>query len=84
MIYFWLFWVFVAIHGLSLVAASGGHSLVVVCGLLTAVTSLVSEHRLWGTWASVVVAYRLSCPMARGIFPDQGSNLCPLHWQADP
>ena len=25
-IYFWLCWVFVAVHGLSLVAASGGHS----------------------------------------------------------
>ena len=23
----------------------------------------------------------LSCPMAGGLFPDQGSNLCPLHWQ---
>ena len=26
---------------------------------------------------------RLRCSMACGIFPDQGSNLCPLHWQAD-
>ena len=25
----------------------------------------------------------LSCPAARGIFPDQGSNPCLLHWQAD-
>ncbi|KAI4588492.1 hypothetical protein MJG53_002900, partial [Ovis ammon polii x Ovis aries] len=24
---------------------------------------------------------KLSCPMACGIFPDQGLNLCPLHWQ---
>ena len=24
-----------------------------------------------------------SCPAACGIFPDQGSNLCPLHWQAN-
>ena len=24
-----------------------------------------------------------NCSMACGIFPDQGSNLCPLHWQAD-
>ena len=30
----------------SLVAASGGHSLVVVHNLLTAVASLVEEHRL--------------------------------------
>ena len=27
---FWLLWVFVAAHGLSLVAVSGGHSLPVV------------------------------------------------------
>ena len=31
-----------------------------------------------GVWASVVVAHRLSCPMACGIFLDQGLNLCPL------
>ena len=31
---------------------------------------------------SVAVAYRLSCPMAGGVFLDQGLNLCPLHWQA--
>ena len=24
-----------------------------------------------------------SCPKACGIFPDQGSNSCPSHWQAD-
>ena len=27
--------------------------------------------------------HRLSCSTACGIFPDQVSNLCPLHWQAD-
>ena len=32
---------------------------------------------------SVVVAHRPSCFAACGIFPDQGSNPCPLHWQAD-
>ncbi|KAJ8784007.1 hypothetical protein J1605_009050 [Eschrichtius robustus] len=32
---------------------------------------------------SVIVAHGPSCSPARGIFPDQGSNLCPLHWQAD-
>ena len=36
-----------------------------------------------GALASAVVAHRLSCPVARGIFPDQGSNPCPLNWQAD-
>ena len=36
-----------------------------------------------GARASVVVVHRLSCSLACGIFPDQGSNPCPLHWQAD-
>ena len=30
---------------------------------------------------SVVVAHRLSCSAACGIFPDQGSNPCPLLWE---
>ena len=71
--YFWLHWVFVAVHGLSPVAA---------CGLLTAVASLGAEHRFYGTWTSVVVVHRISYPMARGILPDQGSNLCALPEQA--
>ena len=32
---------------------------------------------------SVVVAHGPSCSVACGIFPDQGSNPCPLHRQAD-
>ena len=32
---------------------------------------------------SVVVVHGLSFSMARGIFSDQGSNLCLLHWQVD-
>ena len=32
---------------------------------------------------SVVVAHGPSCSAACGIFPDQGSNPCPLHQQAD-
>ena len=36
-----------------------------------------------GMRASVVVAHGLSCSMAYGIFPDQGSNPCPLHLQSD-
>ena len=32
---------------------------------------------------SVVVAHGPSCSTACGIFPDQSSNPCPLHWQAD-
>ena len=69
---FWLCWVFVAAHRLSPVAESRGFS---CC-------------RTWalGVWASVAraqQAHGLSCSVACGIFPDQGSNPCPLHWQAD-
>ena len=46
-VYFWLPWVFVAAHRLSLVTASGGYSLVAGHRLLIAVVSLVVEHRLW-------------------------------------
>ena len=49
--YLWLCWVFVAACGLSPVMASGGYSLVAVCGLLIAVVSLIVEHRLQGAWA---------------------------------
>ena len=30
--------------------------------------------------AQLVVARGLSCSTARGVFPDQGLNLCPLLW----
>ena len=41
-------------HGLSLVAVSGGLLFVVLRGLLTAVASLVAEHGIQGTRASVL------------------------------
>ena len=79
---FWLCWVFVSVRGLSLVAASGGHSSSRCAGL-----SLSRPLLLQSTGSrragSVVVANGPSCSAARGIFPDQGSNPCPLHWQAD-
>ena len=37
---------FVALHRLSLVAASRGYSPIAVCRLLTEVASLVKEHKL--------------------------------------
>ena len=43
----------------SLVVASGGYSLVAVCGFLIAVASLFAEHGLQGAWASVTVDPRL-------------------------
>ena len=36
-----------------------------------------------GSQASVVVSHGLSCPAVCRTFPDQGSNLCPLHWQVN-
>ena len=43
--------------GFSLVVPS--YSTVAMPGLLMAVALLAAEHRLWGAWASVVVAHRL-------------------------
>ena len=79
-LYFWLCRVFVPACGLSLVAASGGHS-VAVCGVLIVAASLV-EQGLQDV-GSAAVLQGLSCHMACGVFPDQGLNPCPLHWQAD-
>ena len=59
-IYFWLHWVLVASHGLSLVAASRGHSQVAVCGLLILVAFLVAEHSLWNALALVAGVRGLS------------------------
>ena len=44
--YFWLYWVSVAAHGLSLVMASGGYSPSAWHGLLIVVAYLVAEHGL--------------------------------------
>ena len=72
--------------GFSLVAASRG-SCLVAHKLLTAVASLVAEHRLQGARASVVaaggfessgsvaVAHRCRCPEACGVFPKAGIKL---------
>ena len=78
----WLRWVFVAARGLSLVAGSGGYSSL-WCAGFSLWWLLLLRSAGSGCVASVVVAHGLSCSAARGIFPDQGSNPCPLHWQAD-
>ena len=44
--------------------------------------SVVAAPRLQST-GSIVVVHRLSCSAACGIFPDEGLNLCLLHWQVD-
>ena len=81
-IYFWLCWVFVSVRGLSPAVASGGHSSSRCAGLSLSWPLLLRStgSRRAG---SVVVAHGLSRSAACGIFPDQGSNPCPLHWQAD-
>ena len=62
--------------------ASGGHSSSWCAGL-----SLSRPVLLQSTGSRraglVVVAHGPSCSAACGIFPDQGSNPCPLHQQAD-
>ena len=70
-----LCWVFVSVRGLSPVTASGGLSL----SRPLLLRSTGSRRA-----GSVVVAHGPSCSAACGIFPDRGSNPCPLHWQADP
>ena len=80
--YFWLCWVFVSVRGLSLVVASGGHSSSRCAGLSLS-RSLLLRSTGSRRAGSVVVAHGLSCSAACGIFPDQGSNPYPLHWQAD-
>ena len=81
-IYFWLCWIFVSVRGLSPVVASGGHSSSGCTGLslwqLLLLRSTSSRRA-----GSVVVAHGPSHSAACGILPDQDSNPCPLHWQAD-
>ena len=81
-IYFWLCCVFISVRGLSLVAASGGHSSLRCTGLSLSWPLLLQSTGSRHT-GSVAVAHGPSCSAACGIFPDQGLNLCPLHWQAD-
>ena len=92
-VFFWLRWVFVAACGLFLVATSGSYSSLQCMGfslwwllccrawVLGTQASVVAARGLssCGVRASVVVAHRLSCSTACGIFPDQGSNPCSLY-----
>ena len=77
-----LCWVFVSVRGLSLVVASGGHSSS-WCAGLSLLWPLLLRSPGSRRAGSVVVAHGPSCSAACGIFPDQGSNPCPLLWQAD-
>ena len=69
------------VHGLLILVASlaVGHTGFSNCGVWAQWLQLVGSR----AWASVVVGHRLSCPVTCVIFPQQGSNLCLLHWQVD-
>ena len=56
---------------------SRGYSPVGVNRLLIVAASLLQSM------GSVLVVHGLSGPVTVGVFPDQGFNPCPLHWQAD-
>ena len=82
-------YIFMAVLGLRfcarafpLVAASGDHSSSRCAGL-----SLSRPLPLQSTGSrrtgSAIVAHGPRCSAACGILPDEGSNPCPLHWQAD-
>ena len=82
--------------GSSLVVANRGYSLVAMQGLSLLWLLLLWISRSRGKWGrstvavvpklqstgSVVAVPGLSCFVACGILPDQGSNPHPLHWQA--
>ena len=72
-IYLWLGWVFIAVCRLSPVVTSR---------LLIAVASLIAEHGLEGTQASVVAAQRLSSPVLVGSSQarNQTHMLCIGRW----
>ena len=84
-IFIYLFLAFLDLHCFAHAFSSCGERgllFLVVWGLLIAVVSLLrstgSRHA-----GFAVVACGLSCSLACGTFPEQGSNPCPLHWQAD-
>ena len=82
LIYLWLCWVFVSVRGLPLVVASRDHSSTRCAGPSPSRPLLLRSTGSRRT-GSVVVAHGPSRSTACGILPDQGSNPCPLHWQAD-
>ena len=96
-IHLWLHWVSFAARGLSPVAASRGcsdggarasHRGGLSCRGAQALgcegfsSCGLRAQKLWRA-GSVVVIHGLSCSTACGIFLEQGSNPCPLNWQAD-
>ena len=91
-IYFWLYWVAIAVLGLTIVVVRGGYTS--LCVQASYCCGLSCEHRFYVYWlqqlqcslqkkGSVVVAQGFSCSEACRIFPNQGLNMYPLQWQVD-
>ena len=92
-IFFNFIYLFLAVLGLCcwMQAFSSWHRLELPSSMQASHCSGFSCCRAWAlgctgfsSWGSIVVAHRLSCPMAWGIFPDQGWNPCPLQWKHRP
>ena len=82
--YFWLCWVFVAVCVLSLVKTSSGCSLVMMLAWASHCSNFsCCRAKALGHVGSVVATHRLSCPIACGIFLDQGLKPCTLRCKAD-
>ena len=85
----WLLCVFLALCRFSLAVASRDDSSLWRVGFcwqwLLLLQSMGFRHAGLSSCGldSVVAAHELSCSEVRGIFSDQGSNPCPLHWQVD-
>ena len=68
----YLFLVVLDLHCRAQVFSTWGEQRCSVLGLLAVAASLVADHKLCSTWASVVVKHGLCCTEACGIFPDMG------------
>ena len=75
--YLQLFWVFTG-HVRAFCSCGEWGLLLEAVQCLLLLQSVGSRHM-----GSAVVAHGFCCSTACGIFPDQGLNSCPLHWQAD-
>ena len=82
-------YLFLAVLGLRFCARAfsscgeRGPLFITVRGPLTVAAFPVAEHRLQTRRLSSCGSRAQNCSAACGIFPDQGSNPCPPHWQAD-
>lgn len=79
-IYFWSHWFSVATQNFSSDGEQGPRSGAQAshCG-----GSSCCREPAPGSRASVAAVRRLGCPLACGIFPNQGLNVHPLDWQVD-